>query len=476
MIFSCKQIESLNLKNIPTNYMIGGSIIAASIATAAYWYLKPSTQTTKINIVDASEVKLNFPATFHWGIGTSSGQVEDQLNNTWTDDRLREKEMHPSSFNCGSFTHWQDDIDKVAHLGCNSYRFSIEWSRVEPEEGHYNIESLRHYQKICRSLKSKNIQPMVCLHHYTDPTWFLENGGFAHKDNIEKFIQYINKVYEYLGDYVQLWIPISQPAAYAIKGYKGAMHPPFENNLQTAGTVTLNMLNAHVQAYELLKAKNVENQIGICHQIVHMQAARTWNPIDNIFATFADRLYNKSVLRFFSTGQFRWLCPKYTIEVNNKAPQSFDFFGLSYYSPLYFKGKVSCQINTNPMRSTEDPIRIICENGMYKAIQIAASLGKPVYIVENGINTQDENKRKFFFNSQVSAISKALADGYNVLGYYPWTLMDNYEWGYEVGAKHFGLYHNRMVSHTTMTHNWQSHETMLKAGGKHYQGIIKCQQ
>lgn len=462
-------------KILNTILLLSISIKALSLAGSAFSYLKQTIQNPKVEIMDLSTTKVNFGNDFLWGIGTSSGQVEDNLNNTWTLQDIADHGLCPSSFNCGSFTHWQDDIDKVVHLGCNSYRLSIEWSRVEPTEGTFNEQALLHYQNICKKLVEKNITPMICLHHYTDPQWFLAKGGFTRPENIVYFTKYANKVAEYLSEYVTLWIPISQPAAYALKGYKSAMHPPFENDLNKAGQVALNMMNAHVASYKILKKVNPENQVGICHQIVDMHASRLWHPLDHLCALFADRLYNKSLLRFFTTGKFRWLKPKYTIASNPEAPECFDFFGLSYYSPLYFKGTQSCQINTDPQRATNDEIRVISEQGMYKAIQAAASLNKPVYVVENGINTTNENKKIFFFNSQISAIWKAIDDGYDVRGYLPWTLMDNYEWGYKENSKHFGLYKNRMISATTMQPSWKDHNSMLKPSGQHYKNIIRQQ-
>lgn len=463
-----------------TDYQI--PLAATQFLQSAYRYFMLPTKTFSVENLEQTKNPV-FDPSFSWGVCTSSSQIEENLNNTWSASSLakyQRPDIKPATFGCKSYQYWQDDIDKIAYLGCNAYRFSIEWSRIEPQEGVFDQKALLHYQTICKTLQKRGIKPMVCLHHYADPIWFLEKGGFTKEKNIDIFLRYCNKVYDYLHDYVQDWIVISQPIAYAMKGYKTAMHPPFLVSSGLESTVALHLLKAHIAVYDAFhqqaKISNQPIQIGICHQIVQMKALRKWNPIDNLIAMFADRIYNKSFLRFFSTGYFCWLTPQKTIAYIPEAPQKFDFFALSYYSPLSFYNTTPMQPEVALEYTTDDPRRIISPEGLYDALIQAAQLGKPVYLAENGITTTDEKKATFFFNSQLSAIAKAKKDGYNIAGYFPWTLMDNYEWGLEHNATHFGLYYNRAQADGSIIATWNNHEAMLKPSGHCYKNIVNMQE
>jgi len=468
-------------------------VSTAAIATAGYLCYKNLNKPTKptFYVQNLAEEHAAFPCDFQWGISTSSTQCEESSeNNSWSKEYLQTisgKENLPTpDFACKSFEHWQDDIDKVIHLGCNSYRLSIEWSRVQPTADTFDESVIEHYLKIVKYCKDHNISPMICLHHYSDPIWFMNNGGFAQEKNIEKFVTYSQKIYENLRPYVGQWIVISQPVAYAIKGYKVAMQPPFLKDSGLDDTVMLNLFKAHIAVYDMMHdmydTTNIGQvpKVGICHQIVQMQPAHAYNPLESLVTTLADRMNNQSLLRFFSNGHLESMIPMKEIAYIPNAPKKFDFFALSYYSPLAFNWITPGAPVVADELQTLDALRVIDKDGLYDAITQAASLGKPVYIVENGINPKTEEQRELLLNSYISAIKKALTDGYDVRGYMHWTLMDNYEWGSvsTTGqAKAFGLYKNRITDHETgeLHSDFNDHDTLLKQSGQHYKNIIQKQ-
>jgi beta-glucosidase len=477
-----------------------------AVATAGYFGYKYMTTPIHpiVNVEKLTETIVNFPTDFAWGVSTASSQnEEDSLNNSWTNSYLVSKnrsDLSSPGKACASWTQWQDDIDKAAYLGLNGYRLSIEWSRVQPTADKFNEAAIGHYVEICKQLQKKGIAPMICLHHYSDPIWFLEQGGFAKEENILKFTNFCQKMYEALKPFVTQWIVISQPAAYALKGYSQAMQPPFIKDSKLAELVMLNMFKAHIQVYDMMHNSydqthiGLEPSIGICHQISQMEAYNFYNPVEHVVANFADRLYNKSLLRFFKTGHFRTLTPLMDIAYIPQAPEKFDFFALSYYSPKSFNWITPVTPRAEKSHQSADLTRIIDKQGMYDAISQAAKLGKPVYVVESGINPVDETQRILLLNSYLSAISQAIAHGYDVRGYYNWTLMDNYEWGMPKDATHFGLYKNRVINEESTLNkklkkhhpifnelanldpDFKNHEYMLKDGGKYYKNIIARQK
>lgn len=464
---------------IPT---IGVTALAGYLG---YQYANLATQ-PNINVYDLSEHQINFPVNFAWGVATASSQnEEDSLNNSWTHAYLAKKDkanLASPGVACKSWTQWQDDIEKIAYLGVNSYRLSIEWSRVQPTIDTFDAAAIEHYVQICKALQERGITPMICLHHYSDPLWFLDMGGFSKEANIQIFVTFCQKMYQALSPYVSQWIVISQPCAYALKGYSQAMQPPFVKDSTIAETVMLNLFKAHIHVYDMMHASytktglGLQPSIGICHQITQMQAYTTYNPFDHLIATFADRLYNKAFLRFFRTGHFRCLKPLLDIAYIPTAPQKFDFFALSYYCPKSFTGTTSITPKAEISHQTADLSRIIDKQGMYDAIVQASQLGKPVYVVESGIDPVVDGQRILLLNSYLSALSQAIAHGYDVRGYYHWTLMDNYEWAKPRDTSHFGLYKNRVINDAgDLDPEYKNHDRMLKSSGKYYKKIIEKQ-
>lgn len=489
-----QQIQTRNNDTSDAQRALAITCVIGATAYATYLYAdQPVGQI--IQVKNLAEEKLNFPDTFTWGVCTSSTQTEATSHkNCWSRSYLdtieHKKNTIVPNYACDSWTYWKDDIDKALYLGCSSYRISIEWSRIETSIGVFNQDAIDHYITIAKYCHEQNIQLMCCLHHYSDPIWFMELGGFAQEENIEIFTNYCKKMYEALRPHISQWIVISQPVAYALKCYKVGMQPPFLKNSGLETVVMLHMFQAHIAVYDIMhNAYTTSNigkkpEVGLCHQIVQMKAAHSYNPLEQLVATFADRLSNQTLLRTFTDGHFQSLIPMVDIAYVPNAPSKFDFFALSYYSPLAFSGITPHGPSCLEECMTKDALRIIDKDGMYDAIVQASKLGKPIYIVENGINPKTEAQREFFLNSYLSAISQAIADGYDVRGYQHWTLMNNYEWCYidEQGNINqnnpdFGLYRNRVINDVTgeLHPEFRDHDALLKESGLYYKKIIATQ-
>ena len=381
--------------------------------------------------IDTSQ--LYFPPQFLWGAATSAHQVEGYCtNNEW---QLWEENdgVIPTGKACDHWHRYKEDIQSLKHAGLTSYRFSVEWSKIEPAPGQFDESALKHYEDLCKELVKQGIKPIVTLHHYTNPLWFYKRGSFEKEENIHYFISYCVKVFSRLHPYVHLWLTFNSPTSYAARAYYAQLAPPGIQNMQKMQEVLKNVLEAHVQTYHALKQLpgGPKSHIGICHNIYQVEPKHFW---DSISCNTAKALFDDSVYKFFTTGHFKVSVPlKASVtHYNAAAPRSLDFIGLNYYSHGLMSG-FNVEAYTGDIR-TQNRIYTIYPEGLYRALmevdnELAKPLQIPIYITENGIATNNEQHRKLFFERYLYALSYAIAQGCPVKGYCVWSLMDNYDWG-----------------------------------------------
>lgn len=423
--------------------------------------------------------KLTFPSDFLWGVATAAHQVEGyNTNNQWY---LWESTVDTSGnpmilrgqlagAACDSWRRYNQDIGLMKELGVKSYRFSVEWSRIEPREGDYDSLAIKHYQDVCDSLIANGIIPMVTLHHFTNPIWFERKGAFEKKENVADFIRFTEVVYMALRDRVTLWCTINEPAVYVVEGYFQGANPPGKKDPQLAAVVLRNILEAHVQAYWKIKSLPGGDQakVGVVKNLTQADPYCKWNLGDWLFANLIEGVFNGTTLNFLNTGHFRFSMPTMArlIEDNPKAKGSLDFIGLNYYShynyTFSFNLDKAFKARLLPGELKTDMDYAMYPEGLYRAIKTVSEFDVPIYITENGIADERDDRRELFISQYLYAVSKAIADGYNIKGYYYWSLMDNFEWSLGYDMK-FGLYSvDRITQIRTM-----------KEGAKRYQRIIR---
>lgn len=393
---------------------------------------------------------ISFSPDFLWGFGSSAYQVEGNCtNNNWSiweqgsfDDGISHVSA-PSGDACDHWNRYKEDIALLKETGARAFRFSVEWSKIEPSEGTYDESALDHYEDVCKELVAHNIKPVITLHHYTDPIWFMDKGGFEYHENIQYYVRFCEKVFERLHPYVHLWFTFNSPSGYATKGYLKGTVPPAKQDMQLMGEVLKNLLDAHVQTYWALKAINWSSQIGILKNIYQLEPWGYYNPLDRLAASMGNYITNTCIYNFFTTGVFQLYIPgKVNVyHENQNAMNSLDFIGLNYYSHAYMS---NFQLTHHPEEpQTQNPMYTLYPEGIYRAIKelhkkIARPLNIPMYVTENGIATDDDELRREHAQRYLYAISRAISEGYDVRGYIHWALLDNYEWGsYE---KHYGIY------------------------------------
>ena len=187
-------------------------------------------------------------------------------------------------------------------LGVNHYRFSIEWSKIEPQNGDYNVESIQHYRDLCDSLIKNNITPVVTLHHFTHPTWFEKLGAFEKKENIDHFIEYSEYAFNNLKDLVPIWCTINEPSVFVSQGYFNGIFPPGKKDPVLAATVLENLLFAHTKTYKHLKSLNGGDkaQIGLVKNIFQFDPLRRWHILDWAFSKVLNNVFTHSTLDYLS--------------------------------------------------------------------------------------------------------------------------------------------------------------------------------
>ncbi|MBK0368345.1 glycoside hydrolase family 1 protein [Flavobacterium agrisoli] len=422
--------------------------------------------------------EMHFPKTFLWGTATAAHQVEGgHTNSNWSWwENQKKKSGQPTIANqekAGIATnHWQlypKDITLMQELGVNSYRFSLSWSKINPKEGHFDQASIEHYSNVIDSLLAKNIVPNITLHHFEEPLWFMQKGGFEKMENLRYFELFVKKMIQSYGNRVQLWTTFNEINVYTSLAYMSDIFPPGKDNTLLAGQVLRNILIAHTRVYQMIKklpeGKNAK--IGIVKDIFFFEPKNRWNVLDWLGAEIADSNFNSSSLAFFETGKYQFYVPfEANLQYEDKnAPNTLDFIGLNYYShyatefKLFEHEKMFSAVKDETMTDMD---YTVYPEGIYRAIKRISKLQKPILITETGIADNKDDRRPQFIERELFAVSKAIQDGYDVRGYYYWSLIDNFEWslGY---SKKFGLY---SVDQKTQIRT-------LKNGGKTYQKIVK---
>ncbi len=371
---------------------------------------------------------------------------------------------HLSGKSCDHWNNLERDITLMKDVGLNSFRFSVDWGIVEPEQGNFNEDALDHYFAECQELLANGITPMVTLHHFNLPNWFEGMGGFAVRENISYFVRFSKTVFEKLSGLVPLWCTINEPNVYAFQSYYRGVFPPAESSLGLAYLVLANLLEAHVEVYKALKAMtNGDNaQIGLVHQYLRFEPYTSWNPLERVPAWMLNALMTDTIFTFLTTGTFEYSMPcLFDVSYKADVDKFLDFIGINYYTEVLLKGQISL---TEPIIATKRDHQIMTDmpyplyaEGLYHAIAKLSELGVPMHLTELGIADAKDDRRDLFFKQTFYAISQAINDGYDVRSAFIWTLMDNFEWDMGWEPK-FGLYE----------FNPETQEIKLRAGTRYF--------
>ena len=358
-------------------------------------------------------MQLSFPRGFLWGSATASYQVEGGIeNNDWA-EAARAGKVPACGRGCDHATLYEKDFDIVQGLSQNAHRLSLEWSRIEPEEGTFDATAIEHYKKVLRALDRRGIAPFVTLWHFTLPIWLSRKGGFAHAHAAKAFARYSAYVIEqFREEFPRLHImTVNEPEVFISKGYAEGTWPPFKrHSYAQLWQVMHNLIKAHNLAYRAIKSVAPEARVGLSKHNRYFHAT-TQGP----FALGATALMG-------------WLWNRYFI---NGISGHMDFIGLNYYTHQPF-GAVRETYVKNDMGWD------IMPEGLYHVLKELGHYHMPIYITENGVADRDDIHRKQFIIDHLAATHRAIQEGIDVRGYFYWSLLDNYEWA-EGFKERFGL-------------------------------------
>jgi beta-glucosidase len=387
---------------------------------------------------------------FLWGVATSAYQIEGAVDNDWTAweaaGRLRARTER-----CGVATRhrdrWQADLALLPTINANAYRFSVEWSRLEPRPGEPDLDALALEVERVDYLRRLGIEPVVTLHHYTHPRWFWEDGGWESTAGVQHFRRFAGLVADALAGKVRWWVVLNEPIVFLLGGYLAGWIPPGQRSFASAGKALQNLLRAHAEAAFLIKEKDPAARVGIAHNMVEFSADRPGNPLDRKLVAAGDRLYNLALLDAVATGDMSWSYPgegKAEFRIA-ELPAANDFVGVNYYSRVHLRfrgvpGAVGEFFYRDPEgRGLTDMGWEIYPEGFDRALKRAEAAGRPVLVTENGIATRDDARRRAFLTEHVLVLAHRVSAGSPIQGYLHWSLLDNFEW-LEGFAPRFGLF------------------------------------
>jgi beta-glucosidase len=331
-------------------------------------------------------------------------------------DRVKNQAKDPNNYVSGKgvdhYTRFAEDFDLVKRLNLNAFRFGIEWSRLEPEEGKWDEEAIEHYRKYIEELKKRDIEPILNVWHWTVPVWFARMGGFKRYANLVYFDRFVQKIGEEYGHMLNYVITLNEPNNYSTMGYlsadptSGVMWPPAEKNVITFMQVYWNLVLTHRRAYKILKKINPRLQIGIAAQLANIQAKRPHNFFDEVSTKIMRYGWNWWFLRRIRHQQ--------------------DFVGFNYYFTDYYTGLIQRQ---NPQVPVSDVGWYMEPEGLYPLLLRAwARFKKPIIVTETGVADMDDQYRQWWIEENIVAMERAQSEGVKLIGYFYWSLLDNFEW------------------------------------------------
>ena len=385
---------------------------------------------------------LKFPKNFFWGASTASHQVEGNTANNWSEwekenalslsnraseyyswmqnkDEIIKKANKPENYISGKsvehYDRYKEDIQLMKDLSLNAYRFSIEWSRIEPQKGNFIESEILHYKEMIKFMKSHGITPFVTLWHWTHPIWLEQEGGVLSRDFAKYFKRYVEKLLTYLGDDVKYWITINEPDVYSTNSFGTGEWPPgIKSKLKALQSLT-NLANVHNDTYSIIKKSYPSSMVSFAKH--NSAIVRGDKGIVTSIVT--------KISKMFANDFWLYLTKKH-----------FDYIGLNNYTRTRFIGlKVQ-----NENKKVSDLGWELYPNSIYQCLIELKKYNVPVIITENGLADSKDEHREWYIKEVVKGMYKAIKEGVDLRGYLHWSLLDNFEWAHGFWPE-FGLIH-----------------------------------
>ena len=387
-----------------------------------------------------------FPEGFLWGAATSAQQVEG--GNVLNDWHQWEKagRVPESGAACDHYHRFREDFDLAQSLAHNTHRFSIEWSRVEPERGVFSQDAIEHYREVLDALHERGLTPVVTLLHYTLPQWLAAEGGWESRTMEHHYERYVARMVREFGDRVQWWITLNEPVVQVFKGWLIGQWPPGRTfDYTTAFQVVRRMLRCHVRAYHAIHHRQGNARVGVAQHVLSFTPCNPKRFLDRLSVRFREMIFNRLFVDALHKGSLR--VPGLFWE-RLPAGRTLDFIGLNYYtrdfvhnSGVDVPGLVggSCPLDHHEHVGKRNALGWeVYPEGLAHFLRVFSRYGLPILITENGVPAANDEDRWTFIYMHLWQVARAIDEGVNVVGYLYWSLLDNYEWADGYRAR-FGL-------------------------------------
>jgi beta-glucosidase len=420
---------------------------------------------------------VKLPSSLLLGVATAATQIEggDYQNNWYEWGEKGNIEGGASSITaCDHWNRVKEDTSLMKDLSIETYRMSIEWSRIEPFEGKWSDDGINHYIEEIDLLLANNILPLITLHHFSSPIWIQSMGGWSNKKVIDYFVRFVEKVTMFLGNRVSEYAIINEPNVFLNDTYMDGKYPGGEKGkVFKYFRAAKNMIEAHIRCYESIHALRKEQNfsgktmVGVVHHLAYFQL-NTKRRFFKVTKKFIDHSFHGLFLKGMIEGTLGF--PFFGKKLRKSGTYA-DFIGINYYtrsmiSPSWnlamMFGKVHYKKNLDHKHKTDLDWEIY-PKGIYSVIKDVYETYKlPIYVTENGIADREDNHRSRFISEHLFQVKKLIDIGVDVQRYYYWSLMDNLEWNEGYGPR-FGLIH---IDYKTM-------KRTVRSSGIDYRNIIQ---
>lgn len=413
-------------------------------------------------------MKFNLKKGLLLGTATAATQIEGgDENNNWARFAKEGKVDDGTSpvRACDHYNRWREDIDLMAEMGMQIYRLGIEWSRIEPKRGDFRDDVLAHYREEIEYMKAKGIKPLLTLHHFTNPLWFEDAGGWTNRQSTEIFLDFAERVIDYLGDIVDDYITINEPNVYCLNSLFYGIWPPEKKSLSAFVKAYSNMTEAHVKCYQLIHNKRAQMGKSREKTLVsfanHLRIFSPENP-GNLWHRFCARLTEY----MFQTGITDAMMTGKCVFPVLRRPgvergRYYDFIGINYYSRSTVSG-IGDGVRRDSYKN--DLGWEIYHDGLVdlsNLLSMEYGYDYPIFVTENGTCDNTDSFRPRFIYDQLKLISETEN---RIERYYHWSFIDNFEWREGENAR-FGIVHL----------DYETQKRTVKNSGKLYADIIKNQ-
>lgn len=380
----------------------------------------------------------SFPQDFLWGASTAGHQVEGNnvVSDNWFLENIKPTIYStPSGDAANSLALWPQDMDLARSMGLNSYRFSIEWARIEPEPGLFSIAMLDHYKRMIDGARERGLKPVVTFNHFTAPRWFSAMGGWTNSEGVQLFARFCDRAARHLAGGISHAITFNEPNILLV--LRAIILPPQVLDAQRAMLAEAARRSGAAK-FTAANAANMEDLPAMQTNLVAahkagkaaIKAARGDLPVGLSLSMFDDQAVGRNSIRDAKRKELygAWL----------DTARADDFLGVQNYERNMWsdKGKLPAPKGAQVNYSGAE----VYAPSLAGSVRYAReATGVPIFVTEHGVGTEDDSLRARFIPAALAELQKTIASGVPVIGYSHWSLLDNFEWIFGYRPK-FGLH------------------------------------